>query len=57
MIERYRLKNVLVFIETILSFVLPGKIINIYSDIAQKYGNVGVKDFRKYEKLEYKKKN
>ena len=28
---------------------------NIYNDIAWKYGNVTVKDFRKYEKLEYKK--
>ena len=26
----------------------------IYNDIAQKYGNATVKDFRKYEKLEYK---
>ena len=31
------------------------KYINIYNDIAQKYGNVTVKDFQKYEKLEYKK--
>ena len=30
------------------------KSINIYNDIAQKDGNVTVKDFRKYEKLEYK---
>ena len=29
-------------------------ILNIYNDIARKYGNVTVKDFRKYEKLEYK---
>ena len=28
---------------------------NIYNDIAGKYGHVKVKDFRKYEKLEYKK--
>ena len=28
---------------------------NIYNDIAWKYGNVTVKDSRKYEKLEYKK--
>ena len=28
MIERRRLKNVAIFIETILSFVLPGKIMN-----------------------------
>ena len=54
MIETRRLKNV-IFIQTILSFVLSRKIINIYNDIAQKYGNVTVKDFRKYEKLEYKK--
>ena len=40
---------------TILSFVLTRKIINIYNDIARKYGNVTVKDFRRYEKLEYKK--
>ena len=55
MIETRCLKNV-IFIQTILSFVLSRKIINIYNDIAQKYGNVTVKDFRKYEKLEYKKK-
>ena len=55
MIETRRLKNVVIFIQTILSFVLSRKIINIYSDIARKYGNVTVKDFRKYEKLEYKK--
>ena len=54
MIETRRLKNV-IFIQTILSFVLSRKIINIYNDIARKYGNVTVKDFRKYEKLEYKK--
>ena len=35
--------------------MLSRKIINIYNDIARKYGNVTVKDFRKYEKLEYKK--
>ena len=55
MIETRRLKNVVIFIEAILSFVLSRKIINIYNDIARKYGNVTVKDFRKYEKLEYKK--
>ena len=31
------------------------KIINIYNDIIRKYGNVLVKDFRKYEKSEYTK--
>ena len=55
MIETCRLKNVVIFIQTILSFVLSRKIINIYNDIARKYGNVTVKDFQKYEKLEYKK--
>ena len=35
-------------------FALSTKSINIYNDIAQKYGNVTVKDFRKYEKLECK---
>ena len=54
MIEVRRLKNV-IFIQTILSFVLSRKIINICNDIARKYGNVTVEDFRKYEKLEYKK--
>ena len=55
MIETRRLKNVVIFVQTILSFVLSRKIINIYNDIARKYGNVAVKDFRKHEKLEYKK--
>ena len=50
-----RLKNVVIFFQIILSFVLSRKIINIYNDIAQKHGNFTVKDFRKYEKLEYKK--
>ena len=54
MIETRRLKNVVIFIQTILSFVLPRKIINIYNDITRKYGKVTVKDFRKYEKLENK---
>ena len=44
-----------IFIQAILSFVLSRKTINIYIDIAWKYGNVTVKDFRKYEKLECKK--
>ena len=54
MIETRRLKNVAIFFQTILSFVLPRKIINIYNDIARKYGNITVKHFRKYEKLQYK---
>ena len=53
-IETCRLKIVVIFIQTILSFVVSRKIINIYNDIARKYGNVTVKDFRKYEKLENK---
>ena len=55
MVETRRLENVVIFIETILNFVLSRKIINIYNYIARKYGNVTVKDFRKYEKQEYKK--
>ena len=34
--------------------MLSRKIINIYNDIARKYGNITVKHFRKYEKLQYK---
>ena len=49
MIETRRLKNVVIFIQTVLSFVLSRKIINIYNVIARKYGNVtAVKDFRKH---------
>ena len=44
MIETCCLKNV-IFIQTILSFVLSRKIVNIYNDIARKYVNVTVKDF------------
>ena len=55
MIETCRLKNVAHFIQTILSFVLSRKIINIYNDIARKCGSATVNDFQKYEKLEYKK--
>ena len=54
MIKTCRLKNV-IFIQTILGFVLSRKIMNIYNDNEQKDGNVTVKDFQKYEKLEYKK--
>ena len=39
MIETRRLKNVAIFIQTILTFVLSRKVINIYNDIARKYGN------------------
>ena len=48
------LKYVVSFIQTILSFVLSRKVINIENDVAPKYGKVGVKYFRKYEELEYK---
>ena len=44
----------LFFFQTVLNFVLSRKIIHIYNDIAQKYGNGTVKDFRKYEKLKCK---
>ena len=47
MIETRRLKNV-IFTQTILGFVPSRKVINIYNDIARKYGNVTVNDFRKY---------
>ena len=48
-------RRFVIFIQTILSFVLSRKVINTSNDIAQKYENATVKDFRKYEKLEYKK--
>ena len=50
-----RLKNVVIFIQTVLSFDVVKKNY-IYNDIAWKYGNGTVKDFREYEKLDYKKK-
>ena len=42
MIETCCLKNVVIFTQTILSFVLSRKIINIYNNIAWKYGNVTI---------------
>ena len=45
-----RLKYV-IFFQKILSFVLSRKIINVYNDLAQKYGNVIVKDICKFEKI------
>ena len=39
MIGTRRLKDVLIFVQTILSFVPSRRIINIYNDIACKYGN------------------
>ena len=44
-----------IFLQMILIFVLSRKIINVYNDLARKYANVTVKDFRKYEKLQHKK--
>ena len=55
MIETHGLKNVGISFQTTLSFVLSRKIINVYNDLARKYGNITVKYFRKYEKLENKK--
>ena len=46
MIETRRLKNVVIFIQIVLSFVLSRKIINIYNNIARKDGNVTVKKKR-----------
>ena len=39
MTETRRLKNVVIFFQTILGFVLSRKIVNIYNDIARKYKN------------------
>ena len=55
MIKTRRFKSIVIFIQTISSLALSRKIINIYNDIARKYGNVTVKDFGKHEQLEYKK--
>ena len=52
MIETRRLKNVVIFIQ---SFVVSRKIMAIYNNIERKYGDVTIKDLRKYDKLEYKK--
>ena len=42
----------MIFIQTVLSFGLSRKIIDIYNDIVRTQENVAVKDFRKHEKLE-----
>ena len=55
MIETRRLKTVVLFIRIFLQFVLLRKIIDIYSDIAQKYDELRIQDFRKFEKLHLKK--
>ena len=52
MIETHLLKNVVIFFQTFLNFVLSRKIINVYNNLPRKYGNVTVKYFSKYEKLE-----
>ena len=54
MIETHRLKNVEIFFQAIIIFVLPRRIMNMYKYLARKHGNVKVKDISKYEKLEYK---
>ena len=54
MIEMRHLKNVVILNQRNLSLMLSRKVINIYNDIARIYGNVTVKDFRKYEELEQK---
>ena len=54
MTETSLFKNV-IFFQTISSSALSRKTINVCNDLARKYGNVTVKDFRKYEKAEYKK--
>ena len=43
------------FFTNSFNFVLSRKIISVYNELAWKYGNVTVKDFCKYEKLQYKK--
>ena len=35
--------------------MLSRKLINIYNDVAHKYGDAAVKDSQKYEKIEYNK--
>ena len=40
MIETRRFKNVVIFTQIVLSFVLSRKIIKIYNDIARKYGKI-----------------
>ena len=50
-----RLKNVAIFFPNNQKFCAVKKIINIYNYLTLKDGNVKVKHFRKYEKLDYKK--
>ena len=38
MIETRHLKNIVIFFQTILSFMLPKKVTTIYNDIARIYG-------------------
>ena len=45
MIETRRLKNVVIFFETILSFMVSGKITNIYNDLARKHEMLQLKIF------------
>ena len=53
MSSKYLIKY-LGFLQKILSFVLSRKFIDVYNNLAQKYETVTVKDFCKYEKLQYK---
>ena len=49
MIETRRLKNVVIFLNRILSFVLSLKTIKIYNNIGQKHGNATTKIFENME--------
>ena len=53
MSESRRLKNDVIFFQTVLRSMLSRNIVYIYNDIARKYGNFAVKDFQKYVKLKY----
>ena len=54
MIETHHLKSVVIFSKP-LQGPCCQETIYIYNNIPEKHGNVTAKDFRKYEKLEYKK--
>ena len=43
--QTHRLKTVVIFFQTMIGFVLSRKIINLYKDLAQNYGNVTLKTF------------
>ena len=54
MTETHHLKSVVIFSKP-LQGPCSQETIYIYNNTPQKHGNVTAKDFRKYEKLEYKK--